>query len=726
MSYHTVIQLTDTLRTILQASPSPEEAFEESYRNLRDLLDETRDASYHRTTATDVRNRFQSLHSELSNIAQHLRANDYQKNTWRTLQEVLHLSRRIAAAQTSPRSAAGPTLNPESAVDLLKSDPAHLQEQALQELRADPESILGAYLLGATQLSLSQHADAIATAVRLSVHYPARHVSTITALAAAMQGREMVAQRIALQGLHRRLEARRPQPGQRIPGLRTLSDEEAEVIRQINVQLVQQALHWCNESGWVEAKSMAFVGLLAPSLTQARHMLEQGSQVEDARWQIAVRCGLARCARWRCAFSEATDHLEDIETPFANAERALITRDRTLIETGELELTGFGVRLHLGRTTDSIGFALGNADLALTEHENRSETQLADLLKDEVCSWILTGFQHTILRRGPLSIDIDEAPPPGPESLFDVDRFFELYNAEDMDGIQADTDEVILRHPNAPTPWGVKALVYLLQGNLEQAVKASRQGTVRSACRALAAPQVLLPLVEGNYGAALSKAMENLSLRLRSATPELPVYLPGFPGITPAEGELLDQIEHNTWKMVEELLTDQEPEGEEQALELRLLAALIVPNPAQTLTELEELMPSLEAHLGMQAAACVALGRWRRHEGKLDEAARWLHRAERVLPGLSHTRLERKRLTRDRALMSSSEISLRGFGMTIEIRSVGRLLHRHFTPDPGIQTHALTGWVEDSREDAVALAMRDLTVSWLESGFSLLSDAPDE
>lgn len=726
MSYHTVIHLTDTLRTILQASYSPEAAFEESYRNLKDLLNETRDASYHRTTAADVRNRFQSLHSDLSDIAKHLRASDYQKNTWRTLQEVLHLSRRIAAAQTSPQPAGGPPLNMESAAELLKTDPSQLQEQIFQELRADPESILGAYLLGATQLFLGQVSSAVATTSRLAVRYPSRHVSTIDALAAAMQGREAVARRSALRGLHRRLEARRPQPWQRIPGLRTLSAEEAEVIRQVNVQLVQRALRWCNESGWSEAKSMAFVGLMAPSLTQARHMLEQGSQVEDADWRLAVRCGLARCARWRCAFAEATDHLEEIDTPFARTERALIIRDRTIIESGELEMTGFGVRLHLGRTIDSIGFALGNADLALTEPENRSEAQIADLLKDEVCSWISTGFRHTVLRRGPLPAELEEPSTPMPESLFDVDHFFELYNAEDMDGVLLYADEIIHHHPNAPTPWGVKSLIHLLQGNLELADRASRKGTLRSACRALAAPQVLLPLAEGNYGAAMSKAMDNLSLRLRSATPELPVYLPGFPGITPAEGELLDQIEHNTWKMMEELISDQEPEGEDQALELRLLAALIVPNPAETLEQLEELMPQLDAHLGMQAAACVALARWRRHEGKLDDAARWLHRAERVLPGLSYTRAARQRLARDRELMDSSEISLRGFGMTIEIRSVGRLLHRHFTPDPGTQTHALTGWVEDSREDAVPLAMRDLTVSWLESGYSLLSDAPDE
>ncbi|MFT4974630.1 MAG: hypothetical protein ACI8S6_000513 [Myxococcota bacterium] len=731
MSYHTIIQLTETLVDKLQM-PDSATAFEESYGALEELLEETRDASYHRAADPSVRERFSSLHGQLDALARRLEPGDYHRQTWRTLQDLIDISERIAAASPDAPARSGPLLDLDEALGLLREEPDQLREQAAQELCADPESIIGAYLLGAAELCLGRHAEAIAAAEGLAIRYPARHVDTIAVAAAAMQGRAEWARDRALAGMHRRLEARRPQPWQRIPGLRTLNDDEAELIRQVNVYLVQRTLHWIQDARWSDARRFVLTGLLAPSLTQARYLLEQSEEEdeedEEDDWVAAARCGLARCARWRCAFLEALEHIDGLDTPFAVAERALAARDRTLIESGELELFGYGVRLRLGRTVESTGFAFGDDELTMTEHEDRDEAQVADLLKDHAASWICTGFSLSIVQRGPLSDeDLDEDDEqPEPEAAFDVTRFFELYNREDMTGIGRYADAVISQHPHAPTPWAAKALVHLVEGEWDQASAASRQGALRSGCRALALPQVLMPLAEDDYGRALSLAMNNLSLRLRSATPETPILLPGYPHITRSEGELLDQIEHNTWRMAEELMSDLEPEAEEQVLELQLLAALIVPNPATTLEELEELLPDLEASLGLQAAACVALARWRRHEGAMEEAGNLLQRADRLVPGLTYTRTEQQKLARDRWLLSQEEVTLRGFGVTIELERSGRLLHRSFTPDRSRETHALTGWIEDSRPDAVPLALRDVAVSWLESGFSLLTDALGE
>jgi len=726
MSYQTIIQLTDTLTDTLEESTDLAEAFDEAYGELEELLDEVRDASYHLTTAPEVQDRFVVLETQLAQLSRALQPSDYHEQTWQMLGELRRIAARVTAVADVGAADSGPVLDLSEAGDLLRSDPAALLAQAERELRADPESVVGQYLKGAAALFLERPATAIAAAEALAVGYPARHVNTIAAAGAAMQGRLDEARTWALRGMHRRLEARRPQHWHRIPGLRTLSDTEAEAIRQANVHIVQHMLHWTEEQGWPEAQRFIFTGLLAPSLTQARHMLEKNEDDDDA-WATAARCGLARCARWRCAFQDAAELLEGITLPFAVVERDLLARDRSLIQAGELELSGFGVRLHLGRTVDATGFALGDEDLTFTEYSDRDEAQVADLLKDHVASWISTGFRHAVLRQGPLPGDEDGVDSiPEPEPAFDVDQFFGYYNDEDLSGISRYADAVISTHPQAPVPWAAKSLVHLIQGRWDLSAAASKQGVLRSGCRALASPQVLLPLSEDNYGQALSIAMDNLSLRLRSATPETPLSLPGYPHITRAEGELLDQIEHNTWRMAEELIGELEPEAEEQALELRLIAALIVPNPATTMSELEGLMPELEASLGLQAAGCVALARWRRHEGDLVAAGRWLDRADRLIPGLSYTRDERRRLERDHRLVALEEVTLRGFGMTIEVQRDGRLLHRHFTPDRGGETHALTGWVEEDRPNAPALALRDVAVSWLESGFQLLADAPGE
>ena len=76
-----------------------------------------------------------------------------------------------------------------------------------------------------------------------------------------------------------------------------------------------------------------------------------------------------------------------------------------------------------------------------------------------------------------------------------------------------------------------------------------------SGCRSLGAARVLKPASEGALGEALMVGMRNLTLRLRSATPELPMELPGFPAIRETEGDLLDQIELNAWRMLDGMLT---------------------------------------------------------------------------------------------------------------------------------------------------------------------------
>lgn len=727
MSYRTVIQLMDTLTDRLKTSAPKDEIFEDAFGDLEELLHETQDASYHQSQSALVQARFQRLHGQLSVLSDALQPEAYQHQTWRTLTELLAVSKHVASLTPARASNEGEGLDLDDVVILLNQDPELLYEQAQQEQLADPNSIIGAYLQAAALLCMGKSTRALVEASALALRYPARHVHTIAAAAHARQNRLDAAIHDALQGLHCRLEARRPHASHRIAGLRTLSEQEAEAVRQVNVALVQHVLHWCDGPAWTEANRLVFVGLLAPSLTQARHMLEQGLDDATPPWQEAAHCGLARCARWRCAFDDAEDLLDEVDTPFSRMERTFIERDRSLLLAGQVELTGFGVHVQLSRTKHSILCSFNGQGTLIDEHKERDAHQLADLLKDYAVSWIGTGFHPTVLQQG-----VVEEPPEDepiltePEAVFDVEYFFELYNDEDLLGIHRYTDGIIAQHPHAPTPWGVKSLVHLIDGNWQQAAAASRQGVLRSGCRALASPQILHPLSEGDYGQALMLAMQNLSLRLRSATPQTPIQLPAFPHITASEGELLDQIELNTWRVLEEVINAQQPEETGQELELRLLSALMVPNPATTVVELEELMPELAANLGLQAAACVGIARWRRHEGSIDMANHWLRRAERLLPSLSHVQQERQRLRRDRALMTETEITLRGFGVTIDLQRSERLLHRHFTLDRTGQTHALTGWIEDSQPDAEAIAIRDVAVSWLECGFTLLSDAPTE
>jgi len=350
-----------------------------------------------------------------------------------------------------------------------------------------------------------------------------------------------------------------------------------------------------------------------------------------------------------------------------------------------------------------------------------------------VASWISSGFSHRVLRRGPLPEDIeyeeeDESDALNEEeadALLDVDTFFALYDAEQLDGVLRYADSVLEETPHAPTAWGVKSLVYLIRGRWDEAAKLSAQAVHLSACRALAAPQVLLPLAEDDLGGALAAVMDNLSLRLRSATPPLPLALPGYPSITPREGELLDQIEHNTWRMAEEVLGDMEAEDEHQQLQRDLVAALLAPNPAMTLKRIEEMMPRLAITTGLRASACVALARWRRHEGELEAATRWLEEGLSAMPGLSYARQERQRLRRDQSIAAQDAITLRGYGVTIEVSREDRLLHHTFTPDDGSSVQSMTRWIDDPRPNAGGRAIRDAALAWLEAGFSLLESEPD-
>ena len=100
--------------------------------------------------------------------------------------------------------------------------------------------------------------------------------------------------------------------------------------------------------------------------------------------------------------------------------------------------------------------------------------------------------------------------------------------------------------------------------------------------------------------------------------------------------------------------------------------------------------------------------------------------ASDALPGMSFVQAERQRLERDEHLSTLTEVTLRGFRVTLDISRSDRLLQRSFTPDDGSMHQTLTSWIEDPRPQAPGLVMRDMVVSWLESGFSLLADGPGD
>ncbi|MFT5686338.1 MAG: hypothetical protein ACI8RZ_007294 [Myxococcota bacterium] len=733
MSYRSIVEITERLHGILSEPLSPEEAFDEMYGPLQDLVALTREATLHQSRDAGVQARFARLHGQLSAIGDNLSEGEYHEQIWLTLQEALSVSERIAAVRPmSDATLEGSVLlDPSKAMDLLKSDPEALLQQADAECRADPGSIVGAYLTAASQLCLGRLADALATADALVLHYPARHVVTLSAIAAMLQGRQEDALARAQDGLYLRLEARRPEPWFRIPGLRTLSREKAEAIRQVNITIVQMALEWLDDVGLDEGHRMLFIGLLAPSLSQSRLLLDEHRGVATTPlWSDAIRLGLARCARWRCDFMEAGRILEGMTGHRPRRERSLLSRDRRLLEAGEIELSGFGITLSIYRTATGTGFSWEEETAQLTDHEDRSQEQIADLLKDLASSWIGTGFSHRIIQVGALPEDgeeEDDVELPDIEPLVDIDRFFALYDAEKLDDVLVFASEVLNEKPHAVTAWGMRILVYLIRGQWAEAAYASERAVALSGCRALGAARVLRPASEGSLGEALNIGMKNLTLRLRSATPELPIELPGFPAILEQEGDLLDQIELNTWRMLDGMLSAEDDDIPEQtSLQIELLSALMAPNPANTIQQLEAMMPRLETHLALKSAAATALCRWRRYEGNFDAAQERLSEARRAMPGLSFIEAERLRLERDLRLCEQEELTIRGFSITLEVSRTDRLLQRSFTPDSGSNHQTLTSWVEDPRPQAPALVMRDMVVSWLESGFSLLGEGPGD
>ena len=731
MSYRSIVEITERLNSIFAEPLSPEEAFNEVYEPLQDLVSLTRDATLHQSCDPGVQARFARLHGQLSAIGENLFEGEYHEQIWLTLQAALSVSERIAAIRPESGSTIedGPLLDPGEAVALLRSDPETLLQAAEAECRADPGSIVGAYLAAACQLCLGRFSDVIATTDALLLRYPVRHVVTLSAIAAMLQGRQSDALSRAQDGLYLRLEARRPEPWFRIPGLRTLTREEAEAIRQTNVTVVQMALEWLDDVGLDETHRMLFIGLLAPSLSQSRLLLVEHQEGAAPHWRGAVRLALARCARWRCDFMEAGRILEGMVGHHPRRERSLLSRDRRLLEAGEVELSGFGFNMSIYRTATSTGFSWEEEAAQMTSHDDRSPEQVADFLKDLASSWIASGFSHRILQDGPLPEDGEEdgdVETPDAEPLVDIDRFFTLYDAEKLDDVLMYANEILAETPHAVTAWGMQILVYLIRGQWAHAAVASERAVALSGCRALGAARVLRPAAEGALGEALSIGMENLTLRLRSATPELPMVIPGFPVILSSEGELLDQIELNTWRMLDGMLTTEDELPESTSLQFELLSALMAPNPANTIQKLEAMMPRLETSLVLKAAAATALGRWRRYEGNFEEARRCLSEARQTMPGLTFIEAERQRLERDIHLCEQTELIIRGYSVTLEISRTDRLLQRSFTPDDGSTHQTLTSWIEDPRPQAPALVMRDTVVSWLESGFSLLGEGPED
>ncbi len=732
MSYRSIVDITERINDTLAEPFSPEEAFDEVFDALQELVELTRDAALHQSRDAGVQSRFARLHGQLSAMADNLYESGYHEQAWQTLQDALTICERISAVRPvwTCIIEENELLDPAEALMLLRDDPEALLRQAEAECRADPGNILGGWLTAASQLCLGRFADALATTDALMVHYPVRHLVTISAIAAMLQGRQEDAIARALEGYHLRLEARRPESWFRIPGLRTLTRDEAEIIRQTNVTIVQMALEWLDDVGLDEGHRMLFVGLIAPSLSLARLLLEEHQEAASTPlWIVAVRLGLARCARLRCDFMEASRILEGMTGHRPRRERSLLSRDRRLLEAGEIELSGYGLTLSIYRTASSTGFSWEEETAQMTTHEDRSPEQIADLLKDLAASWISTGFTYRIIQEGALPEDgeeDDDIELPEAEPLVDIERFFSLYDAERLDDVLQFADGILAEKPHAVTAWGMRILVHLIRGQWAEAALASERAVALSGCRALGAARVLRPAAEGALGEALNIGMQNLALRLRSATPEQPMEIPGFPAIREQEGDLLDQIELNTWRMLDGMLSAEEDAPEQIGLQIELLSALMAPNPANTIQLLEAMMPRLETHLALRAAAATALCRWRRYEGDFDAAQTRLAEARAAMPGMSFVEAERRRLERDLRLCELTELTLRGFSITLEISRSDRLLERSFTPDDGTSHQTMTSWVEDPRPLAPALVMRDVVVSWLESGFSLLEDGPGD
>ena len=99
MSYQSIGAITERINDTLSEPLSPEEAFDEAYGDLHELVSQIRDTELHQSTDGAVQSRFARLHGQLSAIAENLFEASYHEQIWLTLQEALSVSERIAAIQ---------------------------------------------------------------------------------------------------------------------------------------------------------------------------------------------------------------------------------------------------------------------------------------------------------------------------------------------------------------------------------------------------------------------------------------------------------------------------------------------------------------------------------------------------------------------------------------------------------------------------------------------------
>jgi len=716
VSYRNIVVVTDRLSQRLRSDLSSEIQREEVYADLIDFVELMQDTACHTSIDPEVQHRLHRLHTSLSQALPIIASDSVHQHMQDTIAAALELIQDVQAPD-HPTQGIDPNLllDELESIELLRDDKIDLLlHKAQRELDADPTNILAAFLHATALLCLNESEQAMDAAKTLAQRYPARHVFTICALAAARSGDPDQALIQALNGMQCRLEAQRPEHWYRISGLREPTELEAETIRRANIIVIQKGLEWVQETGWSPNAKNLLTGLLAPSLGQAYQILKTHiDDIQDPGWLTIARSGLARCARWRCEYHSATLLLEGIQTRFAQQERELIIRDEALLNSCEVELVGHGHRLVIGRTPTSTTFSWKNGHHK-TPHPDRSDAQIADLMKDLVTSWIETGFTENICTTQ--TVADDETPATDPVAV-DVEYFFSLYESERLDDILIYALGKLETNPTAVTAWGLVMLVYSLRGHWGKASRASEKALALSGCRSLAIHRAFMPLLRGDLGATLSVAMDNLTFRLRSATPREVTDLASYPAIRIKEGELLDQIEQNAWLIIEKIIERYEPDSNIDRQQIDVIAALLTPNPVVTIEQLQRLMPDLVAAPHLQAAAATALARWKRHEGRLQTADKWLSVAEQAVPHLSFTQEERKRLTRDMELMDKQTVCLYGYGLTIEVSRKDRFLSQTQTSTDGSICQSSVSQIDDSSDDAVALALRNAALVWLESGF---------
>ncbi|MCB9760744.1 MAG: hypothetical protein H6739_12960 [Alphaproteobacteria bacterium] len=261
----------------------------------------------------------------------------------------------------------------------------------------------------AAALVLTDHLDeAVAAAERLQAGLPTRHPATIAAQALAWSGDLEGAVTWAIGGLQRRLSTELVYLFTDTPGLARLDSDADELIRQACGLLVQQGMPQMRARGRGEAEIFLITGLTAPTLQQARQLLERsqalgalGSPLAEAGRLV----GLARCARWAEQWPEARALLEQAratgsDAPFIDHEALFLERDAALLASSRVRVEGYKAAFERFRTPTAIGAVYTSPGTSMTQEDDlsdRSPEQIAALYKDQLVALIDSGFSFTIL-----------------------------------------------------------------------------------------------------------------------------------------------------------------------------------------------------------------------------------------------------------------------------------------------------------------------------------------